>query len=233
MNRKPRFYSRFKQIAAAAACIPLLCMGTLYAADEPSELNADTVEYDMKTGQIIATGNVLLKHGTAKATGAKGMYNVNTQAARLEGNVIAVKETARVTCDWAENDGKGHMQAHGNVHATKEDKSFVGDHIDYYPNDRGHIVIPAGGVVSSKDGTATADMMEGWLDEEHYVGIGNAHLISPPKNLEAGGDHLDYYGKDERKAILTGNAWAYQDNHSLRGNRLTVYLAEDGQTKVE
>ncbi len=216
----------WKRTAVILAAVSVFGVGTIYAADEPSELNADTVEYDMKTGQIVATGNVLLKHGTARATGERATYNTETQAALLEGKVIAEKDKSRVTCDWAKSDGKGHMEAHGNIHATQEDKSFTGEHVDYYPNDRGHVVVPAGGLISSKDGTFTADKIEGWLDEEHYVGTGNAHLVSPPRKLEAGGNQVDYYGKDERKAVLTGDAWAYQDNNSMRGNRLVVYLAD-------
>ena len=220
-----------KLMAALAACL-VLGMGTLYAANEPSELNADTVEYDMNTGLVTAEGNVLLKHGTGRATGLKGYYNVKTQEAMLDGNVIAIRDDLRITCARVQSNGKGHMFATGNVHAVQKDQTFEGEHVDFYPEDRKHVVIPAGGRVTSKDGTAVADHMEGWMDEEYYIGTGNAHLISPPKNLEAGGDRLDYYGKTERKAILTGHAWAYQDNNSMKAGRLTVYLADE-QAKIQ
>ena len=74
--------------------------------------------------------------------------------------------------------------------------------------------------------------MEGWLDEEHYVGTGNAHAVSPPRQMEAGGDKADYFGKDNGKLILTGNAWVIQENNTVRGNRLTVYMAENKQLGV-
>ena len=204
----------------------------------PSELNADEVEYDMETGVVTATGNVLLKHGNGTATGAKAMYNTNTEAAYLIGNVIVVRENLRLTCDSLNSDGYGHMQADGNVYAEQriaptEDfpqgdiRTFTGDHVDYYPDDGQHIIIPSGGIVkSNQEGTFTADRMEGWLDEQYYVGTGNAHIVSPPRKLEAGGDRIDYYANDNGKAVLSGNAWAYQDNNTLRGNRLTVYLAD-------
>ena len=72
--------------------------------------------------------------------------------------------------------------------------------------------------------------MEGWLDDQYYYGTGNAHLLSPQRQLEAGGDRVDYYAAENGKAILTGNAWVYQDNNTIRGNRLTVYLAEKSKT---
>ena len=224
---------RIKYMLSATVAASLLGMGTLYAADEPTELNADTVEYDMASGLATATGNVLLKRGNARATGRKASYNVKTQEALLEGNVIAEREKLRITCEKVQSDGKGHMQADGNVYGKQEDKTFIGEHVDYYPDDRKHVVIPLGGVVTSKDGTATADHMEGWMDDEHYIGTGNAHLVSPPRNLEAGGDRIDYYGKEQRVAILTGNAWAYQNNNSMKGNRVTVYLADEGKSAAQ
>lgn len=210
----------------------------------PSSLNADEVTYDMNSGVITAVGNVLLKHGEDKATGARAMYNINTMEAYLVENVIVIRADMRVTCDSLRNDGMGHMQADGNVIGTQtilpnekypngDVRTFKGEHVDFFPDDRKHIVIPTGGIVTSGDGTFTADHMEGWLDDEHYIGTGNAHAVSPPREMEAGGDRVDYYGKEQGKAILTGNAWAIQENNTIRGNRLTVYLADDKKLKAK
>ena len=32
---------------------------------------------------------------------------------------------------------------------------------------------------------------------------------------------------------MTGNAWAIQENNTMRGNRLTVYLADDRNLKIK
>lgn len=93
--------------------------------------------------------------------------------------------------------------------------------------------MPAGGTLTSADGTFTANRLEGWLDDAHYVGTGNAHVISPPRNLEAGGDRMDYYGRDQGQVVVTGSAWALQDNNTMKSNRLTIYLAKDGQAGVK
>jgi lipopolysaccharide export system protein LptA len=205
----------------------------------PSEVNADNVDYDMKSGVVTATGNVLLKHGADRATGERAMYNVNTQESYLVGNVIVVRQDLRVTCNSLQNNGAGHIQADGNVYGVQtvapnekypkgDTRTFKGEHIDYYPDDKGHFVIQNGGVLTSQvEGNFTADFMEGWLDEEYYTGTGNVHLLNPPKEIEAGGDKIDYYAKENGKAVLTGNAWAIQKNNTLRGNRLTVYLADE------
>ena len=210
-----------------------------------SQLNADAVEYDMNTGLVAAAGNVLLKHGATRATGLHALFNVNTKEANLVGNVIVVRDNMRITCNTLASNGQGYMVADGNVIATQtvapdakypngDTRTFTSEHIDFFPDDRKHFVIPKGGLAKSEaDGTFTADQMEGWIDDEHYIGRGNAHLVSPARNMEAGGDQVDYSGKDAGRAVLSGNAWAYQENNRIRGNRLTVYLADDGNLKAE
>ncbi len=210
----------------------------------PSEVNADAIAYDANTGVVTAEGNVLLKHGPTRATGLHALFNVNSKEAHLVGNVIVVREDMRVTCNSMISNGQGHMFADGNVVAVQnlapnekypegDTRTFTGEHIDYFPDDKKHIIIPNGGFAESRvEGTFTADQMEGWIDEERYIGRGNAHMTSKQRNMEAGGDQVDYFGKEEGKAVLTGNAWAIQDNNTMRGNRMTVFMADDGKLKA-
>ena len=236
-----------KKICVAGLAAMLISSAAIAAEKDnlPSEVNADAIEYDMNTGVVSAEGNVLLKHGTTKATGLHALFNVQTKEAHLIGNVIVVDEDMRLTCGALKSNGQGHMVADENVVATQtvapnekypdgDVRTFMGDHIDYFPDDRKHVLIPGGGIAKSEvEGTFTADKLEGWIDDERYIGTGNAHLISEARNLEAGGDQVDYDGKQDGKAVLSGNAWAYQDNNTIRGNRLTVYLADDGTLKAE
>ncbi|MBR3497487.1 MAG: organic solvent tolerance protein OstA [Selenomonadaceae bacterium] len=239
--------TKLKKICAGCAAVMLISSAAL-AADKdnvPSEVNADAIEYDMNTGVASAEGNVLLKYGTTKATGLHALFNVNTKEAHLIGNVIVVDQDMRLTCGALMSNGQGHMVADENVIATQtvapnekypdgDVRTFRGDHIDFYPDDRKHVVIPGGGIAQSEvEGTFTADSLEGWIDDERYIGTGNAHLVSQTRNLEAGGDVVDYDGKQEGKAVVSGNAWAIQNNNTIRGNRLTVYLADDGSLKAE
>ena len=204
----------------------------------PSEVNADTVDYDMNTGVVTANGNVHLKYGNGTATGGRAMYNTNTQEAYLLDNVVVIRDDMKLTCASLINDGLGHMQATGNVdfiqklapnekYPNGDTRTFKGEHVDYYPDDRKHVVIPTGGIVTSNDGNFTANYMEGWLDEEYFIGTGDVHIVSPPREMEAGGDRIDYFAQQNGKAILTGNAWVVQKNNTMRGNKLTVYLAEN------
>ena len=216
------------------ACLATItAAGTLYAADEPINMDADTVEYDMETGLVNAKGDVLMVQGALKVSGQEAQYNSKTQEGMVEGNVIAVQsdKNMRVTAQKVTSDVQQHMVATGDVYGTMEDKTFSGPIVEYFqPQD--YVLIKQGGTITSKDGVFTADEMEGYLTEEHLIGRGNAHVVSQPNDMEAGGDVLNYYGLDQGKAVLTGNAWAVQYNNTLKSNKLTILLAKDGQAKV-
>lgn len=222
-----------RQLLLVLTVSVVLPMSSLSAAGEPAELDADTVEYDMSSGLVTASGDVLMKQGPARVSGARATYNSKTQEGVVEGNVIAVREAMRITCAKVMTDGQGHMLATGGVQGTQGDKSFTGEKVDYYPNQNQYVLIASGGSITSADGTFTADRMEGWLDDEHYIGTGNAHVNSPARNMEAGGDRADYYSKDQGRVILNGNAWAIQDNNTMKSSHLTIYLAQDGAAKVK
>ena len=238
--------TKLKKICAMCAAAMLVTSAAVAAEKDnvPSEVNADAIEYDMNTGVVSAAGNVLLKHGTTKATGLHALFNVNTKEASLIGNVIVVDRDMRITCESLMSNGQGHMVADGDVIAKQtvapnekypsgDTRTFTGNHIDYFPDDRKHVLIPGGGIARSEvEGTFTADKLEGWIDDERYIGTGNAHLVSETRNLEAGGDQVDYDGKLDGKAVVSGNAWAIQDNNTIRGNHLTVYLADNGELKA-
>ena len=123
-----------KQFLAAAivACLTISMNAVALADGEPASLDADTVEYDMGTGVITATDNVLMKRGTERIAGQKAVYNSKTQAGTVTGNVIAMKDDMRLTCNEIVSDGQEHMRATGNVHGTQQDKSFSGNQVDYY-----------------------------------------------------------------------------------------------------
>lgn len=221
-----------KWLAAALSASLLAGSAVAFAAanGEPASLDADTVEYDMGTGIITAEGNVLMKRGVARVAGATAQYNSKTQEGYVKGNVIAVREDMRMTCNELVSDGQEHMRATGNVHGTQQDKAFSGDQVDYFPQQNDYLLMEAGGVLSNADGTFTAARIEGWLKDEHYIGTGAAHLVSPAKNAEVGGDQMDY---TKGVVVATGNAWAVQENNTMRANKLTVRLDQNGQAQVQ
>lgn len=196
-----------------------------------SELNADKVEYNMKTGQMTAEGNVVIHYDGGVATGAFVTYNTKTHQGEMTGGVVADKEEMHLDCDHVDILSQTKMVAIGNVHGWKQDKRVDAPRVEY-DNGEGYVRLPEGGMLSSADGTFTADYMEGWMKTEQAKGVGNAHVVSPPKNFEGGADVAEYFGKENGKIVLTGNAWAVQDNHTLKSGRLTVFLQEQSKTET-
>ncbi len=213
-------------IATVAAAAPQGGSG------EASEMKADTVEYDMKTGEMKATGNVVMKHGGTVAYCSTAIYNTNTQQGRMEGGVSADREDMHMVCDVFYIDSSTAFRAEGNVHGTKADRSFRGPRAEYF-TDQDYLRMSDGGTISTADGVFSADFMEGWLKDNHCKGVGNAHIVSPAKNFEGGGDEAEYFGDDSGRVVLTGNAWGVQDNNTLRSERLTVYLSETGKAAMK
>lgn len=200
--------------------------GEVKKDSKPAEMFGDVVEYSMKTGIVKAKGHVTLKQDGAVMTGNEGEYNTKTESGVMSGNVKADKQDMHMTCDVFSVTKQNHYVATGNVHAVQKDKSFDGPQAEYF-SDQDYVRMENGGIVASADGTFTADFMEGWVNQEHFKGIGNAHVVSPPRQFEGGGDTAEYWGKESGKAVFIGNAWAIQDNNTLKSNKITVFLADD------
>lgn len=226
------FKIKTMMLAMSVAAAMTMASSTLYAAGEPTTLDGDVVEYDMKTGIMNAKGHVLMTQGDLKVTGNKADYNTKTKFGTATGNVIAVQRDTRVLADKATINEKNLLVAEGNVHGSQADKNFAGPRAEYF-SETDYVIMPKGGSISSADGTVTADKVEGWLKNDYYKGTGHAHLVSPSNNLEAGGNTIDYYGEKEGKAILTGNAWAVQDNNRVNSKRLVVYMDNSGKAAAK
>ena len=216
-------------IRTGAAVFLAACLFGTAAAEETgsdaAELLADAVEYNAKTGEMTATGHVVMRQGGGVASAQNATYNTKTKQGKMTGGVVADRDGAHLTCDVFHVLSDTQFLAEGNVHGTKEDKSFTGPQAEDF-TDQDYVRMTAGGTITTQDGTFTADYMEGWMNDEHCKGVGSAHVVSPPRQFEGGGDEAEYFGKESGKLVLTGNAWAIQENNTLRSQRLTVYLNE-------
>ena len=219
----------------------LLAAGALSAAasaaqqgTEPTNLTADSLTYDTRTGLITAETNVRMEQGTGYVEGARATYNTKTEEGTIEGSVRAMRDDMQLSCDRLSGIGQDHWQATGSVHMVKAGRTFTGPVVDYYPSQNEYVLAASGGTMTSADGTFSADHLEGWLKENRFIGTGNARLVSPPRDLEGGGDRVEYFGMAERPyAVLDGNAWVYQGNNMAHSNHMTVYLADDGSAVTE
>jgi len=229
---KKKLYRGLLVLLAAGA------IGTAAGAAEqgtqPTSVTADSLTYDTRTGLITAETNVRMEQGASRVEGAHATYNTHTEEGTVEGGVRAVRDDMNLSCDRLFGIGQEHWQATGSVHMVKAGRTFTGAQLDYYPSQNDYILADSGGTITSADGTLSADRLEGWMKENRFVGTGNAHIVSPPRDLEGGGDRMEYFGSAERPyVVLDGSAWVFQGNNMARSNHMTVYLADDGTAVSE
>ena len=118
---------------------------------DPTNLTADRLTYDTRTGVVTAEGGVHVDQGTGNIEGARATYNTKTQEGTIEGNVRAQREDMNLSCDRLLAAGQEHWQASGSVHMAKAGRTFTGPLVDYYPAQDDHIVASSGGIIS-RDG---------------------------------------------------------------------------------
>ena len=229
---KKKLYRGLLVLLAAGA------IGTAAGAAEqgtqPTSVTADSLTYDTRTGLITAETNVRMEQGSSRVEGARATYNTHTEEGTVEGGVRAVRDDMNLSCDRLFGIGQEHWQATGSVHMVKAGRTFTGAQLDYYPSQNDYILADSGGTITSADETLSADRLEGWMKENRFVGTGNAHIVSPPRDLEGGGDRMEYFGSAERPyVVLDGSAWVFQGNNMARSNHMTVYLADDGTAVSE
>ena len=226
MTKKKLYRGILTLLAVGAVCT---AAAAPQQGNEPTNLTADSLTYDTTTGLVTAEKNVRLEQGTGWIEGARATYNTKTEEGTVEGGVRAMREDMNLSCDRLFAASQEHWQATGSVHMVKAERTFTGPQVDYYPSQNDYILAGSGGTITSADGTLTADRLEGWMKENRFVGTGNAHIVSPPRDLEGSGDRMEYFGGVERPyVVLDGSAWVFQGNNMARSNHMTVYLADDG-----
>ena len=226
MTKKKLYRGMLTLLAAGAVCT---AAAAPQQGNEPMNLTADNLTYDTRTGLITAETNVRMEQGAGWIEGARATYNTKTEEGTIEGGVRAVRDDMNLSCERLVGIGQEHWQAFGSIHMVKAGRTFTGTQVDYYPTQNDYILAGSGGTITSADGTLSADRLEGWMKDNHFVGTGNARVVSPPRDIEGGGDRMEYFGGVERPyVVLDGNAWVFQGNNMARSNHMTVYLADDG-----
>ncbi|QYF86305.1 LptA/OstA family protein [Brevundimonas sp. PAMC22021] len=59
--------------------------GTVYLVTSEQSMRGDRAVYTPSSGEVVVTGDVILTQGQNVLTGGRLVYNVNTEAARMEG----------------------------------------------------------------------------------------------------------------------------------------------------
>lgn len=206
-----------------------LCMAMtvpLYAAaNKPVDITADTIEYDAKSGQTVANGNVKMTQEDAVITGTKATYNAKSNVGEIDGGAHLVKGDLDMVCEKVTSLDQNHIVAFGDVVMKKAQNTLYGPKVDYF-SDREYAIIESDARLVTPDGIITANQLESFMQENRAVATGNVQIHSDTKKLDATSDVANYYGAEgeQGRIVLTGNAVAMQDGNTLRGNTLTLFL---------
>ncbi|WP_196593069.1 LptA/OstA family protein [Pectinatus sottacetonis] len=225
--------NKFKIAVITVVYTFIICVGTVFAAEnKATEVNADTIEYNMQTGVINAMGNVVMMQNGARISGTNAVYNTKTQQGSVTGNVVADKGNMHMTANEVFTQGADNIVASGNVRAHQLDKTLIGSKLEYNSK-TDYAIMPSGGKIISKDGTITGNTLEAYMDSNHFIAAGNVHIVSQTRNIEAYSDNADYYSDASGKIVLNGNAVAMQDNNTIKGDKLTLYLDDNGNAAIK
>ncbi|MDU2063721.1 MAG: LptA/OstA family protein [Sporomusaceae bacterium] len=200
------------------------------APGQPVEVSADVIDYDAAQGQVHASGNVIMKQTNATITGSEVHYNMKSMEGLITGGVHAVKDDATLTASEVKTYNNTRMVATGSPILVKGQSKATGSTIEY-DSEKQYALIPSEARLESADGVMTANKIEAFYQEDRAVGEGAVHLVSESRQVDATGDHLDYYGLQtagKGRAVLTGNARALQEGNLITGDTLTIHM--DSQT---
>lgn len=208
---------------------------------DPFQIEAEVIEYNSTTGQMLASGanGVKLTQAALVMTGERADYNMKTQAGIMTGNVKAIQDTMTLTADQVEAKENQQMIATGRVLLTKDGDRLYAPRIDYY-SDRQVAIVEKDAKLITADSMITSDRLESFFREKRSVAKGNVIIVSEQRNLQARADHAIYYETQpgqQGKIVLTGNARAVQDGNTIVGETLTLYMDDKavdatGRTKV-
>lgn len=198
-------------------------LGTACAQGSNFSVKADTIEYDMQSGDGMAKGNVVLKQDGGTATAANAEFNSKTKSGRLTGGVVADRDDAHVVCYTFVMHNEDYSSAIGDARLTKGDKTLASERVDYYKNREYAETVGSWARLSMADGSIL-DAVK--ITYDGKVGVANATggvaISSPPRDLTAYADTAVYETNNSGYIELIGNAKATQDGNTVEGNRLRL-----------
>ncbi len=225
-------------LAAAAVLLSLGMAATAMAAPGQFSVQADELEYDMKTGEGTAKGNVVLLQDGGKATADFAVFNSKSKQGTLKGNVVADRDGSHIVCDEFIVHNENDMSAVGNAVMSKGGRTLASSRVDYYK--LREYAETAGGWAQLTDSDGSV-VNAAKIDYDMKLGIANATggvtINSSARKLTASADRAVYETSKNGYVELIGNAVATQDGNTVSGNKLrltnTNVAIADGNVRVK
>lgn len=147
-----------------------------------SSISGDQVQYDFKSGQAAAVGNVKIRHDDGTASAEEADYNTKTGEGKLTGSVVADQKDAHLTSSELIIKNKGKfLSAIGNAVLRKEDKTLRAAQVDYDSDAQFAETIGSWAQLTMDDGSSLdAANMKYNMGTGVANADGNVRLISRP-----------------------------------------------------
>ncbi len=224
-------------LAAAAALLSLGLTASALAAPENFSVQADELEYNLKTGEGEAKGHVVLKQNGGVATANYAKFNSKAKSGTLIGNVVADREDAHIVCNEFIAHNENDMSAVGGAVITKEGKSLSSDRIDYYKVRQFAETVGSWARLTDVDGSV---LNAAKIDYDMAQGVANAYggvdIKSDARELTASADSAIYKTDNSGYVELIGNATATQKGNKVSGDKLRLtnsnVAVADGNVKI-
>lgn len=229
-----------KMISSFATGLLVFGLATAAFAAEPGKFSvqADELDYNMKTGEAVAKGHVVIIQDNGKATGDNATYNSKTKSGSLKGNVVADRGDEHVTCDEFKIINDNDYSAIGNAVVVKEGKRLAAPQINYYKAREFAETVGNWARMTDVDGS-TVDAVKLIYDAKLGLATatGGVNINSPVRKLTAYADKAIYNTKQDGFIELIGNATATQDGNTIKGDKLRLTNANkvavaDGNVRI-
>lgn len=224
----------------ATVAVGILTLGvavSAWAAPGKFSIQADELDYDMKSGQALAKGNVVIIQENGKATANNADYNTKTKSGSLMGNVIAERGDERITCDEFKIVNDNDCSAIGNATLTKGSRTLQAPRLDYSKSRQFAETFGNWAKLSDSDGSVLTAVKIVYDEKAGLAtATGGVNVNSPARKLTAYGDKAIYDTKKDGFVELIGNAIATQDGNTVKGDKLRLTNANvavgDGNVQI-
>ena len=205
-------------LAVLAGCMLwLLQCGAVLAADAKYSVDATEIEYDMASGEGVATGKTTIQYdgGTAVADGG-ATFNSKERTGRLYGGVTANKEDSHIRSRELVLYSPDYISAVGDAVLTKGGKTLQAPRVDYHSDRKFAETLGGSARLSSTDGSwLTAGKIVYDINTGRADATGGVNMENTGKRMTGSGDRAVYDSNAAGYIELIGNAKLSQDGNTV------------------
>ncbi|MDO4177657.1 MAG: LptA/OstA family protein [Phascolarctobacterium sp.] len=227
-----------KKFLLSMATFACLSFANLAFAAGNFSVSADELDYNLKTGDGTAKGNVVITQDGGTSTCNSAKFNSKTKSGVLTGNVVADRGDEHIVCSEFIAHNENDVSAIGGAVVTKAGRSISADRIDYSKSRQFAETVGSWAKLRDSDGSV---LNAAKIDYNMKDGIAKAYggvtIDSPARNLTASSDSAVYLtDKANGYVELIGNATATQDGNTVKGKKLRLNNSNvayaDGDVKI-